>query len=428
MGDKDSRLRYLDLFAGAGGLSEGFIREGFSPVAHVEMSKAACNTLRTRAAYHYLNTVGKSGIYCDYLSGKITREAFYSNIPSKILESIICETISARTMDSIFNKIDNLKGEGTIDLIVGGPPCQAYSLMGRARDPDGMVYDKRNYLFSFYIKFLLRYKPSFFVFENVLGLLSAKDKAGYKYFDMMQEGFEKSGYRICYKTLNAKDYGVLQNRKRVFIIGKRTNDEFEFSWPPKVTCSSTVSAIFSDLPSLKAGQGNCRKSQLSPNPDKWLIDSKIRSIDSSLPVTFHCSRNHSKRDLKIYKIAVEQWSKSHSRLRYADLPKELKTHKNQETFLDRFKVVSSSDSASQTVVAHIAKDGHYYIHPDIEQNRSLTPREVARLQSFPDDYYFESVSGKPSRTEAYKQIGNAVPVLLSQVIARSIYEAIINEH
>lgn len=426
--DSSTKLRYLDLFAGAGGLSEGFIREGFEPIAHVEMSEAACYTLKTRTAFHYLKMINKTEVYCNYLSGKISREEFYSNVPAMVLNTVICDTISAKTLDSIFAKIDTLKGEKPIDLIVGGPPCQAYSLMGRARDPARMLNDKRNYLFSFYIKFLQKYKPYFFVFENVLGLLSAKDGTGYRYFDMMKEGFAKSGYKICCKTLNARDYGVLQNRKRLFIIGKRADEDFEFDWPKTVKNSSKVSAIFSDLPFLKAGQGDCRNCQLSSNPDHWLIDSQIRSTDSSVPLTFHCSRSHGNHDLEIYKIAVKQWNESNTRLKYDDLPKELKTHKNQKTFLDRFRVVSSSDSASQTIVAHIAKDGHYYIHPDIKQNRSLTPREVARLQSFPDDYYFESESGKPSRTEAYKQIGNAVPVLLSQVIAKSINEAIINEH
>lgn len=114
-------------------------------------------------------------------------------------------------------------------------------------------------------------------------------------------------------------------------------------------------------------------------------------------------------------------------MRYSDLPERLKTHKNQDSFLDRFKVVAADEDSSQTVVAHIAKDGHYYIHPSLEQNRSLTPREAARLQTFPDDYYFESVSGTPSRTDAYRQIGNAVPVRLAYVIAQQLWGIMENE-
>ena len=135
-------------------------------------------------------------------------------------------------------------------------------------------------------------------------------------------------------------------------------------------------------------------------------------------MTWHIARPHAARDREIYRIAVRQWNKRKSRLHYGSLPPHLKTHRNGVSFTDRFKVVAADLSFSQTVVAHICKDGHYYIHPDIEQNRSITPREAARLQTFPDDYYFEGVgTAVQSRTEAFRQIGNAVPVLLSRRIA-----------
>src|SRR5690606_4014478 len=125
-------------------------------------------------------------------------------------------------------------------------------------------------------------------------------------------------------------------------------------------------------------------------------------------------------DREIYKIAVQKWLDSQGRLNYNDLPERLKTHQNRTSFFDRFKVVAADLPYSQTVVAHIAKDGHYYIHPDIAQNRSLTVREAARLQSFPDDYYFEGVKEGANRTAAFKQIGNAVPVLMAKAIAEKI--------
>ena len=414
-------MRYLDLFAGAGGLSEGFIKAGFEPVAHVEISKSACYTLKTRTAFHYLEQTNNLTPYIEYTSGQISRNELYSYIPKERLDSVICEEISAKTLKSIFNNIDTLKGNEPIDLIVGGPPCQAYSLMGRSRDPDNMLHDKRNYLFSFYVKFLEKYQPRYFVFENVLGLLSAKDEKGYRYLDMMMSAFNNAGYKISLEVLNARDYGVLQNRKRIIIVGKRTDaDNFDFQWPEHIHTDAHVSAIFSDLPVIHAGEGDVHNCQLGNNPDPWLIDSGVRSPVPGMPVTYYCSRSHKEQDLEIYRIAVNKWNAQHERLKYADLPERLKTHKNQKTFQDRFKVVAKNETASQTVVAHVAKDGHYYIHPDLEQNRSLTPREVARLQTFPDDYYFESVSGKPSRTDAYRQIGNAVPVLLAQKIAESL--------
>ena len=428
MGAIHKNIKYLDLFAGAGGLSEGFVREGYEPIAHVEISEAACYTLKTRAGFHYLRKVNNLQPYIDYLSGKISRDAFYGFIPQSILDSVVCKEISEDNLSFIFDKIDSLKEQSSVDLIIGGPPCQAYSLVGRARDPNGMLNDKRNYLFLFYVKFLEKYQPKYFVFENVLGLLSAKDEKGHRYLDMMKDAFGEAGYKIDLKVMNARDYGVLQNRKRIIIVGKRTNDDnFHFQWPEYIQMDAQVNAIFSDLPTIFAGEGNIHYCELLDNPHQWLVESNVRSQISEIPITYYCSRTHKKQDLEIYKIAVQKWNENHERLKYSDLPDYLKTHKNQDSFLDRFKVVAADENASQTVVAHIAKDGHYYIHPSLEQNRSLTPREAARLQTFPDDYYFESASGKPSRTDAYKQIGNAVPVRLACVIAQQLWGIMENE-
>ena len=141
-----------------------------------------------------------------------------------------------------------------------------------------------------------------------------------------------------------------------------------------------------------------------------------------MPVTWHQARPHALRDLEIYRIAVRMWNGRRQRLKYGALPSRLKTHRNGASFTDRFKVVAGDLPFAHTVVAHICKDGHYYIHPDIEQNRSITPREAARLQTFPDDYYFEGMNGRPSRTHAFRQIGNAVPVLLARGIAARLRE------
>lgn len=413
-------MRYLDLFAGAGGLSEGFIREGFEPVAHVELWEAACYTLKTRAAFHYLKKNHSVNIYKKYLKGDISRDDLYSSVPPKILESVICKEISDDTIQDIFGKIDELANQQSIDLILGGPPCQAYSLAGRARDPNGMKGDKRNYLFHYYARFLEKYKPKYFVFENVLGLLSAKDDNGEKYFDIMQAEFEKIGYKVKCDILSASDFGVLQNRNRVILVGKLTSEDFKYPRPKEYHPRTNVDAVFSDLPAIHAGCGDVHHCILNANHDSWLDNVGIRA--ASYPVTFHRARPNSQQDLEIYRRVVQTWNNENRRLNYNELPEYLKTHANRKTFLDRFKVVAANESASQTIVAHICKDGHYYIHPDINQNRSITPREAARLQTFPDNYYFESESGKPSCTDAYKQIGNAVPVLLAQKIAAKLKE------
>lgn len=416
-----AELRYLDLFAGAGGLSEGFTRAGFIPVSHVEMDASACYTLKTRLAYKWLLNERKSDIYDAYLHGEITREAFYAEVPGPLLSTVLNYEISWDNLEEVFERIDdNLQGE-KIDLIVGGPPCQAYSLIGRARDENGMLGDKRNYLYKLYGEFLKRYKPEYFVFENVTGLLSAKDTDGELHFDKMRFLFRQCGYRTEYRILNTADYGVLQNRKRVILIGKYGNDENFYPEIPKVKRKYLVGEIFKDLPFLKAGDGSARPVETKGYQGHYLYESGIKQMEHQ-KVTFHYARPNTEQDKEIYRIAVNLWNDRHKRLSYTDLPPHLQSQNNKESFLDRFKVVAGDIDCSQTVVAHIAKDGHYFIHPDILQNRSLTPREAARLQTFPDDYYFESISGKPSRTTAYKQIGNAVPVCMAERVARALRE------
>ncbi len=413
--------KYLDIFAGAGGLSEGFMRAGYTPIAHIEMDEAACYTLKTRLAYKWLVANGQEAIYTEYLNQKISRAEFYKAVPQEILGTVLNYEITENNLAKIFTDVDTLLGDEPLDLIVGGPPCQAYSLIGRARDENGMIGDKRNYLYVLYAEFLKKYTPRYFVFENVLGLLSAKDTDEKLHFDKMRQLFKECGYSIEYKILNAKDYGVLQNRKRIILIGKR--GEYTNFYPeiPIVQHKNVVKEIFSDLPVLKAGKGKVSPVETLPYNGSYLYEAGIKKQDREY-VTFHCSRPNTKQDLAIYRRAVRLWDKEKRRLSYVDLPEKLQSQKNMDSFLDRFKVVAEDVQYSQTVVAHISKDGHYFIHPDIKQNRSLTPREVARLQTFPDDYYFESASGKSSRTTAFKQIGNAVPVLLAEKVAIALLE------
>ena len=181
-----------------------------------------------------------------------------------------------------------------------------------------------------------------------------------------------------------------------------------------------MNEILSDLPTIKASEGTLGSCNVDLNCHPWLRNVGIRNDD--LPVTFHQARFNNEIDLEIYRIAVDLWNKKKVRLQYNELPESLQKHENKSTFLNRFNVVAGDLPYSHTVVAHIAMDGHYYIHPDINQNRSLTPREAARLQTFPDDYYFESRNGRSYRTTAYRQIGNAVPVLLGQQIAEKLKE------
>lgn len=209
-------FRYIDLFAGAGGLSEGFIRAGFEPLAHVELDQSACLTLKTRTAYHFLRSTNEYDTYISYLKGEINRDKLYSCVPSALLDSIINLPISAESNPTIHRKLKKqLEGE-VVDLIIGGPPCQAYSVVGRARSSNGMKGDRRNYLYVHYAKYLERYSPKIFVFENVIGLKSAGNGV---YLKNMERLFLKKGYKMKLFTIEANNFGVLQNRKRVIIVG-----------------------------------------------------------------------------------------------------------------------------------------------------------------------------------------------------------------
>ncbi|QTY25970.1 DNA cytosine methyltransferase [Flavobacterium sp. CS20] len=410
------RLKYIDLFAGAGGLSEGFIRAGFEPVAHVEMKKDACDTIKTRTAYHWLKENGKQNLYYNYLkSDNRKKEDLWELVPNNLIESVINKEISKETLPDLFSTIDKQLGDDSVDLIIGGPPCQAYSVVGRARDPHGMKKDQRNFLYKHYVKFLERYKPKMFVFENVQGILSAKNGKHLKdIFKAVREaGYELEMPQNKYKVLNSKDFGVLQNRKRVIIVGWKK--ELNLKYPEFEETNfdyKVLKDLFSDLKPLQQGEGTLNAVEYAKETTNYLEWAKIRNgLDV---VTQHIARPNNENDLEIYRRAVDLWDNERKRLNYAELPKRLIKHSNTKSFTNRFQVVDGV-GISHTVVAHIAMDGHYYIHPDINQNRSITVREAARIQSFPDDYFFEG-----SRTSAFKQIGNAVPPLMSEKIAEHI--------
>lgn len=409
-------FNFIDLFAGAGGLSEGFIRAGFTPIAHIEMNKYACDILRSRMAYHYLKQHNRLEEYIKYLKEKQEGESgqkLWEKVPDEVIDSVINEEISDETLADIFIKVDKLKGNKQVDFIIGGPPCQAYSIVGRARDPKNMKKDPRNFLYKYYLQFLKRYEPKMFVFENVPGILSAQNGI---HLENILKGIDKAGYKIELKKLKASDYGVLQNRERVIIVGWRK--ELNLKYPElekEENPYKILPDLFSDLPERQQGEGSLTDIvQYVAPATGYLQQSKVRnSLDFT---TQHIARPHNLIDLEIYKRAIKLWLEKKARLNYADLPPELQKHNNKQAFLNRFQVVNH-EGCCHTVVAHIAMDGHYYIYPSLKQIRSITVREAARIQSFPDDYYFEG-----SRTAAFKQIGNAVPVILAEKIANKIKE------
>ena len=418
---------FIDLFAGAGGLSEGFVRAGFSPIAHVEMDKYACDTLKTRAVYHYLLKNRKLSIYKRYLLEKQRGESgeqLWNKVPSSVTDCIINETISSSTINTIFQKIDSLKGKRCVDLIIGGPPCQAYSIAGRSRMGKMVEKDPRNDLYKYYVSFLERYHPKMFVFENVIGLITAR---GGEPLNGLKQLVKTIGYEMQIQVQNASELGVLQRRLRLIIVGWRKDDinsKGERYFYPVLKKEKNVYAVmkdlFSDLPSRKAGEGKMTEIvtySKSLNEMKYLKESHIRNSSFNF-TTQHVARPHNVNDRRIYCLAIKQWKENKKQLDYSKIPINLQTHINTKSFLDRYSVVNP-DGCSHTVVAHISKDGHYYIYPTanptIDNVRSITVREAARLQSFPDDFFFEG-----SRGSAFRQIGNAVPVVLAYKIAKEL--------
>lgn len=421
------KFTFIDLFAGAGGLSEGFVRAGFTPIAHVEMDKYACDTLRTRAAYHYLRGKGELDAYKQYLQDKKDGESgekLWNKVPATVTDSVIHETISSSTIERIFQKIDSLKGENPVDLIIGGPPCQAYSIVGRSRIGKSVEEDPRNELYKFYVKFLERYNPKMFVFENVLGLKTAKKGKPLKDLEQLVHSI---GYDMQMQIQNASELGVLQRRQRLILVGWKKdvlNAKGEKYCYPQLDTKKNDYAVmkdlFSDLPQRKAGEGTLTGKVYYTKPlaeMNYLRESAIRN-DLFEFTTQHVARPHNSNDREIYCLAIRQWYEKKKQLDYSKIPSHLQTHNNKKSFLDRYSVVNP-DGCCHTVVAHLSKDGHYYIYPTpnptIENARSITVREAARLQSFPDDYYFEG-----SRGAAFKQIGNAVPVVLAYKIAKEL--------
>lgn len=407
------KMKIIDLFSGAGGLTEGFRNKGFEIVGHVEKEQAASKTLQLRDVYYYLRSINDMSKYYSFLKQEISLVSLFDMVPNSILQETINEEINANTLENIFSKFDSMIKGDKVSGVIGGPPCQAYSTIGRARNAAKKGTDDRIYLYRYYIDFLKKYKPNFFVFENVKGLLSFKDIDGQLLFPKMQNEFRKAGFELDYRLVNTANYGVPQNRERIIIFGTPNSKKnkiklFFEELSRRKTDTVNLRMIFEDMPSLHAGE--------TVNYYAGTANAYIRKYyrqDENIVLTQNTARPNTLHDLSIYKKVVKKKMEGKN-FRYDELPDWERTHKHADKFLDRYKALSW-DAPSHTIVAHISKDGHHYIHPDLKQNRSITVREAARIQGFPDDFYFET-----SRTSAFLQIGNAVPPILSEKIAGSI--------
>lgn len=403
------KIKYLDLFAGCGGLSDGFLQTGlYEEVAAVEWLKPQVNTLRNRLQKKW----GVSNVERSVLHFDIQREE---------------ELFHGWENDEEFGDgvgLDKLVEEaGGIDIVIGGPPCQAYSIAGRVRDENGMANDYRNYLFEHYLNVVSRYQPKLFVFENVPGMLSAKPGSGDVYVtDLVRSGFDSIGYKIIDNlkeaVVNASDFGVPQNRKRVIIIGIRKDihsienkhqevlQNFYNSYLNnlKVEKVQTVEDAINDLQKFQPVQSDLKK--------------KIayEAIESSgLELNWHTPRYHSERDKGIFKMLakdIEDGTNLYTNSK--EISKLYEEKIGSKSPIHRYHVLRRNQP-STTIIAHLHKDGNRFIHYDSAQSRTLTPREAARLQSFDDDFEFLGARGA-----VYQMIGNAVPPLLAKKIALAV--------
>lgn len=404
------KINVIDLFAGCGGLTDGFESTGmYHTIACVEWEKSPCENLRNR-----LETKWK-----------------YKNACEAVMRFDIQRTdeLINGWNDSEYGNslgLDHyVTAAGGIDLIIGGPPCQAYSVAGRIRDANGMRDDYRNYLFESYLKIVKHYTPKAFVFENVPGLLTARPGNGKTLVsDMIQHAFREAGYVLLGNLHDAlvefSEYGVPQKRSRVIILGLREEEykdqarellkKFYFELLPshKASAKKTVREAIGNLPKIV--------------PLDTITNVKSHKLSEPCTIPNHSPRYSNKRDMEVFKILTEDIACKKNEYASTEALKQLYTSvTGRNSNIHKYHVLRW-DEPSNTIPAHLNKDGLRHIHPDPAQLRTITVREAARLQTFPDDYEF--ISGMSLN---YKMIGNAVPPLMAKIIAVCLYELLFKE-
>ena len=410
----NTKYTFIDLFAGCGGLSEGFLQTGkFEGLAHVEWESPMVNTLRQRLVdkwNHSEDDARKRVIKFDVQKTEELIHGNWSVETKKLYEKENHEDIVSKGLDYLVK-------DKSVDLIIGGPPCQAYSIAGRAQSPTGMKDDYRNYLFESFVKIVDYFKPKAFVFENVPGLLSACP-GNIPVRERIYDAFKAIGYDIrTTETLKnsvycAEDFNVPQKRNRIIIIGTKHDSVYDFEeFYESLTAHKmkgphkTVRDAIGNMPALtpkavvtKEGRKNVSHEQLKGE----LIDR-------------HEPRYHGERDQRLF---TEWLSNNMNKAPQAEkmaIYTRITGHTSNHIKYRNLEW----DKPSPTIVAHLHKDGYMFIHPDIKQLRTITMREAALLQSFPIDYKFIA-----STPYCYKMIGNAVPVNFAKGIAEAMFDVL----
>lgn len=504
-----SRIPVVDLFAGPGGLSEGFAAfplqddPRYRIALSIEKDPAAHHTLRLRAFLRQFPHGKAPREYYEHLQLKLSLDELYRTYPQQAAraadEAWLAE-LGAVNQRDLHDRVARARGGSDNWVLIGGPPCQAYSLVGRSRNAHNPLFarDQRHLLYREYLKIIAGHWPRVFVMENVKGLLSATHEARSTFQmilnDLREPGktlgqrnkytyrvvplnppeglFRDAGDTVAHEprdyVVRAERHGIPQRRHRVILIGIRSDVR---GLPDRLTENDTgigVSQVLDSLPRLRSGLSERDDSraawhavlhqvierpwfaQLGRNGAKDIQDIVRNTLDNlssprqdrgaefiggAFPCTWsrkwfadrrlggicnHSSRSHMAEDLHRY-LFVASFAKAQGHtpslrdLPAALLPRHANVRTANRVFADRFRV-QLRDIPATTVTSHIAKDGHYYIHYDPSQCRSLTVREAARLQTFPDNYLFCG-----PRTVQYQQVGNAVPPLLAYQIAASIH-------
>lgn len=411
---QNNKLTFIDLFAGCGGLTEGFLQtDKYEAVAHVDWDEPMVKTLRNRLVQKWNHTkedAFKKVLHFDTQKSDELINGNWSDSSKNLYEQSNHPDIVNKGLNSIVTS--------EIDLVIGGPPCQAYSLAGRAQDKNSMKNDYRNFLFESFIDILNKYKPKIFVFENVTGMLSAKP-GNILVTDRIYSAFTEAGYDVLppeqmkKAVFSSYDFEVPQKRNRVIIIGinKEWNKEKSF----------TPDTFYSGIKGKKSSFKKTVRDSIADLDKFYPVDDmktnkKISHFsDKSINDINHAPRYHNKRDIKIFSDWINTKMNSAS------------TKEKQNFYTVNTGKISSLvkyrnldwDKPSNTIVAHLYKDGLLFIHPDPEQARTITVREAALLQSFSPDFDFIGSMGAN-----YKMIGNAVPPHMAKSIAEAISEVL----